>query len=461
MKTDNRALFENTPVKSAVLSLIVPTVISQLITVIYNVADTFFIGQMGDPNQVAAVSLCLPLFIFLTGMANLLGIGGSSLIARSLGVGNARKAKHVAAFSVWMAAGLSALYGLVLLIGRKAILPAIGADEETYVYCEDYVFWTIVIGAAPTVLNQVFAHLIRSEGFSREASFGVALGGVLNIGLDPLFIFGLKMQTTGAAIATMISNVIAMVYFVILIYKRRGKSSLTLDPRFFTLKQRIPADVLLVGLPSCMMNLMGVLSNITINVLTSSYGNAAVAAVGVAKKVDNVSFAVATGISQGVLPLIAYNYASGNHRRMLSTIKTTFIICLSVLTVLSVLLFTCAAPIVRAFIDDPQTVEHGQLFQRVICLTGPCIAVTLTTIAVFQSMGHKLQPLILSVLRKGGLDVPFMFIMNALAGLDGIIWATPIADLTAMIAALCFIRSLSRELWEKINAAEAPPQGGV
>lgn len=454
MNINNKALFENTPVNKAVLSLILPTVISQLITVIYNVADTFFIGQLGDPAQVAAVSLCLPLFIFLTGMANLLGIGGSSLIARSLGVGKPQKARNVAAFSIWAAAGAAAAYGLVLLILGDKILPAIGADEETYMYCSDYVFWTITIGAAPTVMNQVFAHLVRSEGCSREASFGVAIGGVLNIGLDPVFIFFLGMETTGAAVATMISNIIAMGYFIILINRRRSFSVISLDIRNFTLKQRIPADVLLVGLPSCMMNLMGVLSNITINVLMSSYGSAAVAAVGVAKKVDNVSFAVATGISQGVLPLIAYNYASGDNRRMSATIRTTFVICLGVLTALSVLLFTCAAPIVRAFIDDPLTVEHGQFFQKVICLTGPCIAVTLTTIAVFQSMGHKVQPLILSVLRKGGLDIPLMFIMNRLAGLDGIIWATPMADLTAMIVAMIFMKAFRKEIKMKITDAD-------
>lgn len=450
MNINNKGLFENTPVNKAVISLILPTVISQLITVVYNVADTFFIGQLGDPAQVAAVSLCLPLFIFLTGMANLLGIGGSSLIARSLGMGKAQKARNVAAFSIWAAVGIAVIYGLVLLIFGAEILPAIGADEETYIYCSDYVFWTITIGAAPTVMNQVFAHLVRSEGYSKEASLGVAIGGMLNIGLDPVFIFGFRMETTGAAIATMLSNVIAMGYFIVLIHRRRSSSVITLDIRYFTIKQRIPADVLLVGLPSCMMNFMGVLSNITINVLMSSYGSVAVAAIGVAKKVDNVSFAVATGISQGVLPLIAYNYASGDHRRMSATIKTTFMICLGVLTALSILLFTCAAPIVRAFIDDPQTVAHGQFFQKVICLTGPCIAVTLTTIAVFQSMGHKIQPLILSVLRKGGLDIPLMLIMNRIAGMDGIIWATPMADLTAMIVAIIFMSSFRKELKTKI-----------
>ncbi len=459
MREDNQELFERAPVRRAVLSLVFPTVISQLITVIYNMADTFFIGQVGDPNQVAAVSLCMPLFIFLTGLANLFGIGGSSLISRCLGAGDKEKAKKTAAFSIWTSAGVSLMYGLVIFAARSVILPAIGADQETYGFCIQYVFWTIAAGAVPTVLNQELAHLVRSEGYSEQASFGVALGGILNIILDPIFIFVFHLEVAGAAIATMLSNVIAACYFIILIVKRRNSTVITFSPASYTLGLKIPAEVLLVGIPSCMMNLMGVISNITINKLMASYSNAAVAGIGVAKKVDMMSFAIATGMSQGVLPLIGYNYSARNYKRMMAAVKTAFCYSLSVAVIGTVFLFTCAGPIVRAFINDAETIRYGQLFQRIICITGPCISVTMIIITMFQSVGKKAEPLILSLLRKGGLDIPFMFLMNRLFGVSGIVWATPIADLGAMAAALILFFPFWRKLSGRMAGAPGKSQG--
>lgn len=448
MKTKEQALFQDAPVGKAVISLVIPTVISQLITVVYNMADTFFIGQIGDPNQVAAVSLCMPMFIFLTGLANLFGIGASSLMSRSLGVGNHQKAKQTAVFSIWTSVGISLAYGLLLALLQPVLLPWAGADDATYEFCSQYIFWTITVGAVPTVLNQELAHLVRAEGNSAQASFGVAMGGVLNIILDPIFIFLLGFNIAGAAIATMLSNVIATIYFMLLIFCKRQSTDISFNLTLYTWRHRIAREVLLVGLPSCLMNLMGVLSNITINKLMAGYSNAAVAGIGVAKKVDMLSFAIATGMSQGVLPLIGYNYSAQNYRRMKAAIQTSFLISLAVAIVGTVFLFTCAGPIVRAFIDDAETVRFGQMFQRIICITGPCISVTMLAITAFQSVGKKLEPAILSLLRKGGLDIPFMFVMNALAGVNGIVWATPIADFGAMaVAVILFI-----PFWRRISS---------
>lgn len=436
MKTKEQFLFEDAPVGRAVLSLVIPTVISQLITVIYNMADTFFIGQIGDPNQVATVSLCMPMFVFLTGLANLFGIGGSSLMSRSLGTNDHQKAKKTAAFSIWTAIAVSLIYGIALFGVRSAILPVVGANAETYDFCCQYIFWTITIGAVPTVLNQELAHLVRAEGHSAQASFGVALGGVLNIILDPIFIFPLGLEVAGAAIATMISNVIATLYFIVLIVRNRHTTDISFHPKHYTWKARIPREVLFVGLPSCLMNLMGVLSNVTINKLMSGYSNAAVAGIGVAKKVDMLSFAIATGMSQGVLPLIGYNYSAHHYKRMKAALKVDFLFSFAVALIGTVFLFTCAGLIVQAFIDDAETVRYGQQFQRIICITGPCISVTMLAISTFQSVGEKVRPMILSIMRKGGLDIPFMFLLNGIVGVNGIAWATPIADLCAMCVAI-------------------------
>lgn len=452
MKTKEQILFEDAPMYRAVAALVVPTIISQLITVAYNMADTFFIGQVGDPAQVAAVSVCLPFFVFLTGLANLFGIGGASLVARSLGNGDHERARRASSFCLWTSVAAAVLYGLLLLLTGPWVLPAAGADEETYALCRAYLFWTVTVGAVPTMLNQELAHLVRAEGYAEQSSFGLTFGGVLNILLDPLFIFTFGMEIDGAAIATLLSNAAAMGYFLRFIRKKGEATDLALAPRRGALGGRIPREVLLVGLPSCIMNLMGVLSNITVNRLMAGYTNAAVAGIGIAKKVDMLSYSIATGMSQGVLPLIGYNYAARNGKRMTAAIRTSFLMSLAVSTVGTVLLYTCAGPIVRAFIDDEATVYYGSLFQRIICLTGPCIAVTMLAITTFQSMGKKAAPTVLSILRKGGLDIPFMLLLDRLVGVEGIVWATPIADVLAMAAAIVLFVPFVRKLRRRVEA---------
>ena len=446
MKADKTELFETTPVTRAVIALVVPTVISQIITVIYNMADTFFIGQIGDSNQVAAASLCLPLFLVTTGLANLFGIGGASLISRSLGLGDTDKARKTSAFCIWTSAAVAFLYGVGIFVLHGTILPLVGADEYTYDFSSSYLFWTLTVGAIPTVLNAALAHLVRAEGYSGQASFGVALGGGLNILLDPVFIFGFHLEITGAAIATMLSNLIAMPYFMVLILVKRGRFHLTLNLGYYSVSGGIPKEVLLVGLPSSIMNVMGIFSNITLNKLLVHYSNAAVAGIGIAKKIDMLAFAIANGLSQGVIPLIGYNYSAKNTGRMRSAIKVTLILSLVVTTAGAILLFTCAGPLVRAFINDAETVRYGSMFQRIICITGPFTAITTVIISIFQSVGQKGKPLVLSTLRKGGLDVPFMFLLDSIAGADAIAWATPIADCGAMLVGILLFVPLWRKM---------------
>lgn len=453
MKGNNRELFENVPVPRAVVTLVIPTVLSQIITVVYNMADTFFVGQMNDPNQVAAATLIMPPFILLTGIANLFGIGGASLVSRCLGVRDIEKAQKCASFSIWTALAAALTYGLLIYFLRPVLFPFLGADEYTFAYCTDYVLWTVSIGGVPTVMSGCLAHLVRAEGYSRQASFGVALGGVLNILLDPIFIFPLGMGLTGAAVATMVSNAISAGYFLLLICRNREKTVIKLSPRYYTLGQGIPKEILLVGFPSFVMNLMSILSNAVLNKLVVSYSNQAIAGMGIAKKIDMLAFAIATGMTQGVLPLIGYNYGAKDHSRMRAAVRTAFLYSLVVEVLGAVLLFVCAVPIVRFFIDEAETVAYGQNFLRIICITCPAIAVTMMVITVFQATGQKGRPMLLSMLRKGFLDIPFMFLMNALGGAYGIPWATPISDVLAMVTSL----ALFVPYWRKASKSMDGP----
>lgn len=446
---EKEQIFSSAPVGKAVISLAIPTVIAQLITVVYNMADTFFIGQLGDPNQVAAATLAMPVFMFLTAFANLFGIGGASMISRCLGAGNREKAKYTSAFCIWSATAVAFCYGVALVWMKDTLLPILGTNADTSEYCASYIFWTIGVGAVPTVLNAELAHLVRSEGYSRQASFGVAFGGILNIILDPIFIFVFKMEIAGAAIATMLSNVAATIYFFVFLFKIRKTSTITPSPKCFTLRHGIPAEVLAVGLPSFVMTLMSTLSNLTLNKMISSYSNEAVAGMGIAKKIDLMAFAIAQGMTQGTLPLIGYNYSSGNRKRMLSALKVLLIDCLVIAFAGMALMFFGATPITRCFINDAATVEYGRTFLRIVCLACPTTALNFLAITIFQATGQKIQPLILSLLRKGGLDIPLMLLFNGIVGISGIAWATPLADALALVVSAVlivpYLKKLTRE----------------
>ena len=447
MPAERSALFSDVPVRKAVLTLAVPTVISQLITVVYNMADTFCIGQLNDPLQVAATTLAMPCFMFLTAFANLFGLGGSSLISRCLGSDEREKARHTAAFCIWTGVAVAFLYGVAILLSEPVLFPVLGAKAETWDYLRQYVFWTIGVGAVPTVMNAEFAHLIRSEGYSRQAGFGVALGGVLNIALDPLFIFAFRLNIAGAAVATMLSNVIAMLYFVTFLLRIRKKSVITLAPKAYSVRCNIPLEVITIGLSGFVMTMMSTISNTALNHMVARYSNTAIAGMGIAKKIDLLAYAIAQGMTQGTLPLIGYNY--GNMKRMKDAIKAALAYSLLVASCGTVLLYFFAAPIAGSFISDAETVRYGQHFLKIICLACPTTAVNFMCITVFQAVGKKIQPLFLSLLRKGSLDIVFMLLLNRSMGVSGIAWATPFADWIAFVISMALVipclRKLSRE----------------
>ena len=303
------------------LTLTVPTVSSQLITVVYNMADTFFIGKLNDPLQVAAATIVMPCFMLLTGFANLFGLGGSSLISRCLGTGGQERARHCASFCIWTGAAVALLYGIAVVLLESLLFPILGASTDTWAYCRQYAFWTIGVGAVPTVMNAELAHLIRAEGYSKPAGFGVAFGGILNIVLDPIFIFVFRLNIEGAAIATMLSNLIAMGYFLGFLYHIRKNTVITPNPKVFSTKQHIPAEVLSVGLPGFVMTMMSTISNAALNHMVAGYSDTAIAGMGIAKKIDLLAYAIAQGMTQGTLPLIGYNYTSGDHKRMKAAMR--------------------------------------------------------------------------------------------------------------------------------------------
>ena len=329
-------LFEQAPVPRAVMSMSVPTVISSLVMVIYNLADTYFVGMLGDPIQNAAVTLSAPILLAFNAVNNLFGIGTSSLMSRALGRKEYDEVRRASAFGFYCTALCSFLFSVIYLAARNPLLVLLGTDADTLAATAEYMKWTVALGAMPAILNVVMAYMVRSEGSTAHASIGTMSGCILNIILDPIFILpqGLNMGAAGAGFATFLSNCAACLYFFGLLFVKRKKTYVCIDLRMFRLKKEIIAEVCKVGIPAAIQNLLNVVGMTVLNNFTSSFGANAVAAMGIAQKIDMVPMNVAFGFSQGIMPLISYNYASGDRKRMKETVvfagKVTVLVLASV-----------------------------------------------------------------------------------------------------------------------------------
>lgn len=433
-----REVFEKYSVPKAVAAMAIPTVISQVITVIYNLADTWYVGLTGNASAVAAISLCLPVYNIMTAFANLFGIGGASVIARALGDDHRHRAQRAFTLSIRGALIAAAAYSLLLGIFARPFLMMIGGDDSSIDYAVSYTWVTMVIGGIPTVLSAVFAHLIRSTGQSKTASLGITIGAVLNMVLDPLFMFVLLPkgnEVLGAAIATAISNTASMSYFFVYILKIHNslfhfRLESKRSVRITTL------DILKSGLPSFFLLAAGQISNFFLNGMIADMGaSAAVAGIGVVRKIDSLAYAVNQGITQGMLPIVAYCYAAKNHKRMKSVIGFSTVCTVGFSLISSVCAFAFAPYLIEFFINDSVTVFYGTKFLRILCIAVAIYPALFVIIAVFQAAGQSIKPFLLSLLHKGSVDIVLFFVIRQLFGTEYILWASPIMALIALSTA--------------------------
>lgn len=442
-------IFEEAPVMKAITVLAVPTVITQLINIIYNYADTWFVGRTGNPAMVASMSVTMPIFVIMAALANLFGIGGSSVISRSLGQKKPEHARHVFAFCLYGGLASAVIYAAFMALSRSWLIPLIGGDCNSYAYAYSYIFWTMVVGAIPTVGNVLCGHLIRSIGAAKEAGFGMSMGGVLNIFLDPLFMFVILppgMEVTGAAIATMLSNTASLVYFIVFLVRHRDNPVFTVSPSDISFKDHIPSEVFAVGLPAALQTTLAMVSNIFANALVKPYGSEAVAGMGVAKKINMIAFNTTMGLTQGVLPLIGYSYGAKNYARLKETVRKTGIIGLVFGCMCTVFFRIFASPLCRFFIDEDASVAYGSMFLRTIAFAAPLTSFCYLYNTVFQATGRKKEAFVLSTMRKGFLDIPGMFIFGSFLGAFGVVLATPLAEVISTFIAIVLYLRVTKEI---------------
>lgn len=450
----NKYLFENAPIPKAVAIMAIPTMISMLVVVIYNMADTFFIGQTGDPMQVAAVSLATPVFMVFMALGNLFGIGGSSAISRALGEKNPERAKHIPSFCCYGSLGLGIIMAMLFLIGMDFILKMIGASENTAGYAREYLSY-IAFGGPFIMFGTAFGNILRGEGASKESMIGNLIGTVTNIVLDPIMILVFGWGVAGAAIATVIGNMAASAFYII--YFLMKKSSLSIHIKDFLMGNQIASSVTAIGIPASLNNILMSCANIILNLALTGYGDTPVAAMGVAMKSNMLVVLLQIGLCAGIQPLIGYNYGARNKDRLIKIFQFTGICSIIMGTVLTTAMVIARQFLIQAFIDNPEVISYGIQMVIALQLSGPVIGILFLCINTIQGMGKALPSLVLTICRQGLVFIPSVFILNKLFGLDGVIYAQPVADYLSIILSIILCLGLFKKIDYAKTTADTKP----
>lgn len=434
-KASSEEIFSTMSVPRAVRAMAVPAVAGQLIVLIYNLADTYFIGQTNDPAMVAGVSLILPVFNLILALGSLFGTGGGALLPMLLARGEKEEATRVAAYCARLGAAAALGFSLLLLLFMRPILGVLGAGENTYAHARVYVLCALVAGGIPTLLANVLSNLLRSLGLSREAGIGVALGGALNIFLDPLFMFVLLPpghEVLGVGIATLLSNLISCGYCLLIFCGRQRviAADFTAPPPRPDSRRAVYA----VGIPGSLGALLFDVDYMVLDRLVSGYGDTALAAIGIVLKAERLPQQICIGLCQGMVPLVAYSCALGDYKRIRGVMRVTLLAGLAV-AVLSVTSYELLAPqIVRFFIEDPATLAIGTGFLRVRSVAAGIMFFCFFVVFLYQGLGMGFRSLLLTVLRWAGLNIPMLFLFNRLLGMYGLVWSQVASDLLTVLA---------------------------
>ena len=447
-KANNEDVFENMSPGRAVRTMAVPAVVSQLIILIYNMADTFYLGQTNNPQMVAGVSLVLPVFNLALAVGSLFGLGGGAVLPKLLAVDDREEAARVAAYCIRMTLYTGLFFSAVMLVFMRPILTLLGAGDTTLGYARVYVMTVLVLGGVPTILSNGLSNLIRSLGMSREAGIGVALGGVLNLFLDPLFMFVLLprgQEVLGVGIATFISNVISCLWCLVIFFRRQK-----------TIHVRLTADkpkkencraVLKIGIPGTTGALLFDVDYMVLDRLTAGYGEAALAAIGIVLKVERLPQQTGIGLCQAMVPLIAYSHARRDY------VRTRKIMACILKTGLAVTLISIAvyelfpAQIVELFMKEPVTLGFGTGFLRIRSIAAAIMFFCFFAVFFFQAVGDGVMAMRLTLLRWVCLNIPMLFIMNRFLGMYGLGWAQVTSDVITMLVSFAVLNRYMKK-WE-------------
>lgn len=438
MQDKTTEIFRDAPVPRAVISNVVPSIISMIMVLVYNLADTFFIGQTKDAYMVAAVSVATPVFLIFMAVGMLFGIGGTSLISRMLGEGRSQKAKNTSAFCFWTGLTIGVIAMIMIWIFVKPICQMVGASEETTGYASQYLN-IVAVGIPFLIVSNSFSNIIRSEGAAKTAMAGMVIGNLINIVLDPLMILVFGWNVAGAAIATVIGNVFSAVFYVCHVLSK--KSLLSVHWKDYQAANGIATGVMAIGIPASLNSILMSVSNIIINNVMAVYGDMAVAGLGVAMKVNMIVVMLLIGLGTGIQPLLGYCFGAGNRKRYLAVLRFSICLAFALSAVMTVICYCGAGSLVSAFLEDPDAYEYGISFARIYIYSGPVMGILFVFINAIQSTGAAIPSLILSVSRQGLLYIPILLTFRQIFDSARMLAAAqPVTDyLSATLAVILFI----------------------
>lgn len=449
MKRTKDEIFESAPVSSAVLYHTIPAICSMIMVMIYNLADTFFVGQTGDPYMVAAVSYAMPIFMIPSAIGNLFGIGGTSVISRAIGRGDKNYAKKTSSFCFWTGTAAGLLCMILMLSFASPLSRLLGAtSSETFSYTRDYLA-NVSMSAVFIVIANAFSNILRAEGQSLHAMAGMLIGNFANIILDPIFIFTLDMGITGAAIATALGNIIGALYYIIYFFTK--KSELSIHPADYRVGNRIAGSVLSIGIPAALTSILMSVSQIVVNGMMSAYGDLVVAGYGVNLKIHMIISYVVIGLGQGIQPLLGYCYGAGLKERYRKIMRFSIIYSLIVSTALTLVCVLCAKPLVGLFLENRDAFDYGVHFTIISLLSGPVCGVLYVLLNALQARGAATASFLVSVSRQGFIYFPLLFLLHHLIGRDGLVWTQQFSDILSFILAIVLYIIVSKKTKEEVK----------
>ncbi len=431
-------LFEKAPVPKAYFTMALPVVMGMVVSLIYNMVDTFFIARTQNTNLVAGVSLCAPIFTLMIALGDIFGLGGSSVISRLFGEKREEEGKRVSGFCFYAAILCGVAVTLLMLFLQMPILRLLGATEDTMEDLHGSITGIWHIAAPFIIVSLTPSNLIRTEGLAVQSMIATVTGSIVNIILDPVFIFGFGMGAGGAAIATVLGNVatdILLIYFV-----KTKSHKLTISPKQIRIEAVTLGGILAIGIPASITNIMQSFGITLTNRYLVQYGTDKVASMGIAMKVNMIVVLVMVGFAFGAQPLLGYNYGAKNTKRLKEILRFDLMVEIGFSVVVAAILALLAPQTVNLFMHDAAIIESGSLMLRCMLISTPLIGVVLVFTTLFQAEGKAVPALLLSVSRQGVLFAICLIILSAVLGYHGVICAQATADvLTALLAISLYV----------------------
>lgn len=426
---------QNNSVRKTVIANIIPAIVVEIMILIYNLADTFFIAQTDDPLQIAAVSLAGPVFMMLITMGIIFMAGAMSCISRALGAGDSERANNIASFCIWSGIAAGIILALLFMCFIERILRTIGASQDTFEPAYNYL--SIVMVSAPFILfSMASSGIMRAEQHAAQAMNGQIIGNVINIILDPIMILYFGWNITGAAIATVIGTIAGVLYY--LGYFLSGKSSLSIHIKNFRIRNGIAWGVFSIGVPSCLDPCLMSISQMFMNSMMSAYGDMAVAAAGVAMRINQIAGLIAMGAGQGVQPLLGFCVGAEDWKQYREMLMFALKFSVSMSLLLMALCYAFTDQLVSVFLTQEEAFSYAVIFVRILLLTGITFSIFFMFINALQAMGAGRASLVLSVCRQCVIYVPIMFLLNNFMGAYGLIWALPAAEVISLSQTVIF-----------------------